>query len=128
MRERLIRLRPELAGAALLALAGTAWGQEFNITGLRTDSVMLYRDCKMDQGVAVTKQQFQGQVWPARKDPNSSLYYHVVRDGVSYCVKAFSVSTDQAVKVEKDSECGAKVAGRPPKTGAVRGVGEGCPK
>ena len=47
MRERRIRLRPELVGTALLALAGTAWGQQFNITGLRTDSVTLYRDCKI---------------------------------------------------------------------------------
>ena len=64
MKERRIRLRPEIVGMALFALAGTAWGQEFNITGLRTDSVILYRDCKMDQGVPVTKQQFQSQVWP----------------------------------------------------------------
>lgn len=127
MRERRIQLRPEIVGTALLALAGTAWGQEFNITGLRTDSVTLYKDCKMDQGVSITKQQFQG-VWPARKDPSSSLYYHLVRDGVNYCVKAFSVSTDQPVKVEKGTECNVQVAGRPPKTGAVRGVGEGCPK
>ena len=125
MRERRVRWRPEIAGVVLLVLAGSAWAQEFNITGLRTDSVTLYRDCKMDQGVPISKQQFQGP-WPARKDPGSTLYFHVVRDGVKYCVKAFSVWTDQTVKVDKDSECGAKVAGRPPKTGAVRGVGEGC--
>jgi hypothetical protein len=107
-------------------MAGSAAAQDFNITGLRTDPVMLYRDCKMDQAVAITKQQFQGP-WPARKDPTSSLYFHLVRDGVPYCVKAFSVSTDQTVKVDRDSECGARIAGRPPKTGAVRGVGEGCP-
>jgi hypothetical protein len=125
MKARRVRLRPELAGAVLLAMIGTAWAQDFNITGLRTDSVTLYKDCKLEQGSSITKQQFQGP-WPAKKDPTSSLYFNVTRDGVRYCVKAFSVWTDQAVKVDKDSECGAKVAGRPPKTGAVRGVGEGC--
>ncbi|HME96832.1 MAG TPA: hypothetical protein VKN16_21730 [Methylomirabilota bacterium] len=128
MRERRIWLWPEIVGSALLALAGTAWGQEFNITGLRTDSVTLYRDCKMEQPVTVTKQQFEGQKWAARKDPNSALYFLLVRDNVNYCVKAFSVSTDQTVKVDKDSQCNARVAGAPPKSGAVRGVGEGCGK
>jgi hypothetical protein len=41
-------------------------------------------------------------------------------------VKAFAVETDRAVPVAKDEECNTRVAGRPPKTGAVRGVGEGC--
>lgn len=126
MTEWRARLRPEIVGPLLLVVTGVAWAQEsFNITGLRTDSVTLYKDCKMDQGVPVTKQQFQGP-WPATKDPGSSLYFRVARNGESYCVKAFSVQTDQAVRVDRDKECGAKVAGRPPKVGAVRGVGEGC--
>jgi hypothetical protein len=118
-------LQPALAGGVLVILAGSAWAQDLNITGLRTDPVMLYRDCQMDQGVAVTKQEFKGP-WPARRDPTSSLYLHLVRDGVKYCVKAFLVSTDQVISVPKDSGCGAQAGRQPPKTGATRGIGEAC--
>jgi hypothetical protein len=126
MRERGMWLWPKIVGMLFFAGVGTAWAdQSFSITDFRTDSVTLYKDCKMDQGVQIARQQFQGP-WPATKDPNSSLYFHVVRDGQKYCVKAFSVKTDQAIKVDKDAECGAMIAGSQLKSGAVRGVGEGC--
>jgi hypothetical protein len=118
-----MRLRPEIVATLLLAAAGTAAAdQPLNITGLRTDPITLYKDCKMDQGIPVTRQQFQGPWAAVKKD--SSLYFWVKRSDGDYCVKAFSVQTDQAKVV--DGECGAKVAGRPPRTGAVRGVGGGC--
>jgi len=117
--------RAELAACLVLMLAGTASAQEVHIIGLRTDPVMLYRDCQMDQPVAVTKQQFKGP-WLARRDPNSSLYLHLVRDGVAYCVKAFAVSTDQAITVPKEAECGPQPGGPAPKAGAERGLGGAC--
>jgi hypothetical protein len=117
--------RSELTSCLLLLLAGTASAQDVNIVGLRTDPVMLYRDCKMDQTVVVTKQQFKGP-WPARRDPNSSLYLHLVRDGVPYCVKAFAVSTDQVINVPKNAECGPQRGGPSPKAGSERGIGEAC--
>ena len=126
MRQRDMRLWPEIVGMLLLAAAGTAWAdQSFSIIGFRTDSVTLYKDCDMNQGVPIARQQFQGP-WPATKDPKSSLYFHVVRDGQKYCVKAFSVKTDQTIKVDNDAECGAMIAGSQLKSSSVRGVGEGC--
>jgi hypothetical protein len=41
-------------------------------------------------------------------------------------VRAFAVQTDRPVKIDKDAECGAMIAGKQPKTGAIRGVGEKC--
>ncbi|MGH7383909.1 MAG: hypothetical protein ACREKG_01935 [Candidatus Rokuibacteriota bacterium] len=130
MRQRSTWRRPEIVGVLLLALTGSGWAQvvqAFNITGLRTDPVTLYEDCKMDPKtqITVTREQFKGQgPWAATKDA-SPLFFRVDLNKKVYCVKAFSVQTDQTVRVEKE-ECDAKVAGRPPKTGAVRGVGEGC--
>lgn len=132
MRQRSTWLRPEIVGVLLLALTGSGWAQAvqaFNITGLRTDPVTLYEDCKMDPKtqvtVTVTREQFKGYgKWAATKDA-SPLFFRVGWNDKVYCVKAFSVQTDQTVRVETE-ECDAKVAGRPPKTGAVRGVGEGC--
>lgn len=42
----------------------------------------------------------------------------------SSCVRAFAVDTEKPVAIERDRECGAMVAGKQPKTGATRGVGE----
>ena len=106
----------------LSAGATTAWAQDFNVTGLRTDRVTIYRDCKMDQGVVVSKQEFKGP-WPARQDPGSALNYLIVRDGVTYCVKAFSVSTDRKIEVPKDSQC---TGSSTPGAGSSRGFGGVC--
>jgi len=108
----------------LVVSAAPVWAQDFNVTGFRTDRVTLYRDCKMDQGVVVTKQEFKGP-WPARQDPGSSLYYRIVRDGVTYCVKAFQVSTDRTIEVPKDAQCTGDASAMP-KAGSARGLGGVC--
>lgn len=134
MMERRVRLQLEIVSVLLLALTGPAWAQAgpaFNVTGLRTNTVTLYRvalneECKADPTaqLTVSRGEFQGP-WAATQD-KSPLFLRVSRNNEVYCVKAFSVQTDKTVRVEKDAECGAKVAGRPPKSAAVRGVGEGC--
>ena len=130
MRPRSIRLPEALALALLLAGAGTARAQEvFSVKGLRTEKVTLY-DCnpekeKRKPQKEVAKQDFRGP-WSATRDPSSPLYLKVQVDKHEYCVRAFAVETDKPVTNQKDKECGAMVAGREPKTGATRGVGEGC--
>ena len=130
MRTRSIRL-PEAAVVALfLACAATAWAQEtFSVKGLRTDKVTLY-DCNPEKDKRkpqreIAKKDFQGS-WPATRDPSSPLYLKVEVDKREYCIRAFAVETDKPVAAQKDKECGAMVAGRQMKTGATRGVGEGC--
>ena len=101
--------------------------QSFNIVGLRMNKVTLYRECAMDKGVSISRDDVEKRKpWRATSDPKTSVYYWVKMDGVDYCVKAFAVETDRVVPVAKDEECRTRVAGRPPKTGAVRGVGENC--
>ena len=101
--------------------------ESFNIVGLRMSKVTLYRECAMDKGVSISREDVEKRKpWRATSDPKTSVYYWVKMDGADYCVKAFAVETDRAVPVAKDEECRTRVAGRPPKTGAVRGVGENC--
>ena len=128
MRGRRVRWR-EAAGAALvLIVGGAAWAQDaFNVTGLRMNRVTLYKDCNMEKGIPFTRDDLEKRKpLRATKDPNTSVHYWVKLDDGNYCVKAFAVETDKPVPVVKDEECNTKVAGRPPKTGAVRGVGEKC--
>jgi hypothetical protein len=66
-------LQPALAGGALVMLAGSAWTQDVNITGLRTDPVMLYRDCQMDQGVASRSKSSRGRGRPGEIPPRHSI-------------------------------------------------------
>ena len=109
-----------------LAAQGTPT-ESFNIVGLRMSKVTLYRECAMDKGVSISREDVEKRKpWRATADPKTSVYYWVKMDGADYCVKAFAVETDRAVPVAKDEECRTRVAGRPPKTGAVRGVGENC--
>ena len=75
----------------------------------------------------VAREDFKGP-WPATRDPASPLYLRVQVEQVEYCVRAFAVDTDKTVTIQKDSECRATVAGKQPKTGATRGVGEECGK
>jgi hypothetical protein len=121
----------------VLAAATVAWpaapraqdppAQSFNIVGLRMNKVTLYRECAMDKGVSISREDVEKRKpWRATTDPKTSVYYWVKMDGADYCVKAFAVETDRTVPVAKDEECRTRVAGRPPKTGAVRGVGENC--
>jgi len=128
MGRRFMRWREAIIVAGLLGADGAAWAQEaFNVTGLRMNKVMLYKDCNMEKGVPFTREDLEKRKpWPAKKDPNTSVYYWVKMDDGNYCVKAFAVETDRTVPVARDEECKTSVAGRPPKTGAVRGVGEGC--
>jgi hypothetical protein len=126
--------RPELLiGGLLLLLAAATPARadeaRFNVTGLRTDRLALH-ECGPDKkktDIEFTKTTFSGP-WPATADPTSPLYLRVQVKGHEYCVKSFAVSTDKAVAVTKDAECKAMIAGRQQKTGATRGVGEGCPK
>jgi hypothetical protein len=119
----------EAVGAALLLIAGgAAWAQDaFNVTGLRMSRVTLYKDCNMEKGMPFTREDLEKRKpLRATKDPNTSVHYWVKLDDGNYCVKAFAVETDKPVPVVRDEECNTKVAGRPPKTGAIRGVGEKC--
>ena len=127
-----MRWREALGIALLLAGASPAGGQEtFSVKALRTERVTLY-DCNPEKD----KRQVQGEVakkdfrpgWPATRDPASPLYLKVQVDRVEYCVRAFAVETNRSVTIQKDMECGAMVAGKQPKTGATRGVGETCSK
>lgn len=137
MTRRLGRWRRAVLAGVVLAAAGAVWPpplpaqnnptQSFNIVGLRMGKVTLYRECAMDKGVTISREDVEKRKpWPATSDPKTSVYYWVKMDGADYCVKAFAVETDRAVPVAKDEECQSRVAGRPPKTGAVRGVGEKC--
>lgn len=137
MTRRLGRWRSAVLAGLGLAAAGAVWPahlpaqdnptQSFNITGLRMSKVTLYRQCAMDQGVTLSREDVEKRKpWPATSDPKTAVYYWVKMDGADYCVKAFAVQTDRAMPVAKDEECRTRVAGRPPKTGAVRGVGENC--
>lgn len=115
---------------ALSAVAAPVAAETFSVTALRTEKVTLY-DCNPDKD----KRKAQAEVdrksfvpaWPATRDPVSPLYLKVHANGGEYCVRAFAVQTDRPVRIEKDAECGAMVAGKQPKTGAIRGVGEKCP-
>ena len=137
MTRRLERWHRAVTAGLVLAAATAAWPaapraqvtptQSFNIVGLRMSKVTLYRECAMDKGVSISREDVEKRKpWPATSDPKTSVYYWVKMDGADYCVKAFAVETDRAVPVAKDEECQSRVAGRPPKTGAVRGVGEKC--
>lgn len=130
MRGQCVRWREAIVVTGLLAAGGAAWAEEaFNVTGLRMNKVTLYKDCNMEKGVPFTREDLEKRKpWRATKDPNTSVHYWVKMDDGNYCVKAFAVETDRAVPVAKDEECNTRVAGRPPKTGAVRGVGEECKK
>ncbi len=137
MRGRRMRWREALAvslvllgggGAGLAAAPGT---ETFSVKGLRTDKVTLY-DCNKEKDKRravkeVTRDKFVGP-WPAIRDPDSPLYLKVQVEQVEYCVRAFAVDTDKTVTIQKDMECRAMVAGKQPKTGATRGVGEECGK
>lgn len=138
MRRRLVRWREAAVTAAVLAAASAGWTpgvsaqatpgpESFNIVGLRMSRVTLYKDCSMDKGVAFSREDLEKRKpWRATTDAKTAVYYWVKMDGADYCVKAFAVETDRVVPVVKDEECRTRVAGRPPKTGAVRGVGENC--
>lgn len=138
MKRRPERWREAVVAAVALAGATAGWtpgvsaqgtpGPEtFNIVGLRMSKVTLYRDCSMEKGVSLSREDLEKRKpWRATNDAKSAVYYWVKMDGGDYCVKAFAVETDRPVPVVKDEECRTRVAGRPPKTGAVRGVGESC--
>lgn len=126
----------EALGIALL-LWGTSTGsaaaaeETWMVKGLRTEKVTLY-DCNPDRDkrkpqIDVSRKDFKGP-WVATRDPASPLYLKVQVERVEYCVRAFAVETDKTVTIQKDMECRAMVAGKQPKTGATRGVGEECPK
>ena len=135
MRRRLERWRE---AAVALAVSSVGWtpgvsaqvttgAEAFIIVGLRMSKVTLYRDCSMDKGVPFSREDLEKRKpWRATNDAKTAVYYWVKMDGADYCVKAFAVETDRVVPVAKDEECKTRVAGRPPKTGAVRGVGESC--
>jgi len=140
MKGRRMRWR-EALGIALVLLGGGSAGsagpaaaqgtETFSVKGLRTGKVTLY-DCNKEQDKRravkdVTREQFVGP-WPATRDPDSPLYLKVQVERVEYCVRAFAVDTDKTVTIQKDIECRAMVAGKQPKTGATRGVGEECAK
>jgi hypothetical protein len=113
-----------LAGATAPAVAET-----FSVKGLRTEKVTLY-DCNPDKDkrrpqMDVARKDFHA-AWPATRDPVSPLFLRVQIERTEYCVRAFAVETDRPVAIQKDAECGAMVAGKQPKTGATRGVGEAC--
>jgi hypothetical protein len=138
MRRRLDRWREAAVTVAVLAAASAGWTpgvsaqatpgpESFNIVGLRMSRVTLYKDCSMDKGIAFSREDLEKRKpWRATTDAKTAVYYWVKMDGADYCVKAFAVETDRVVPVVKDEECRTRVAGRPPKTGAVRGVGENC--
>jgi hypothetical protein len=126
----------ETLGIALL-LGGTSAGpgaaaeETWTVKGLRTEKVTLY-DCHPDRDkrkpqMDVARKDFKGP-WVATRDPASPLYLRVQVERVEYCVRAFAVDTDKPVTIQKDMECRAMVAGKQPKTGATRGVGEECPQ
>jgi hypothetical protein len=119
-----------VAAAVSILLGGisdVASQEAFSVVGLRMSKVTLYRDCNMDKGMSFSREDFEKRKpLRATTDPKTAVYYWVRLDGVDYCVKAFAVETDRVVPVVKDAECQTRVAGRPPKTGAVRGIGEGC--
>src|SRR5215510_10915689 len=121
-------LRLETIVALLVLVApGASWAQEqFNVKAFRTNRVDLY-DCGADKkktGQELTKAGFSGPL-PATMEPSSPLYLRVQVNGEQYCVKAFAVQTDKVITVP-DKECGTRVAGKEMKTGATRGIGQGC--
>jgi hypothetical protein len=116
-----------LGGTASAAPVAAQRSETFSVKGLRTEKVTLY-DCnrEMDKRKAVkdvAKKDFRGS-WSATRDPASPLYLKVQVDREEYCVRAFAVETDRTVEIQKGVECNAMVAGKQPKTGATRGVGE----
>jgi hypothetical protein len=131
MRERRMRWCEALGIALLLggpsAAPAAAAEETWSVKGLRTEKVTLY-DCNPDRDkrkpqMDVARKDFKGP-WVATRDPASPLYLKVQVDRAEYCVRAFAVDTEKPVAIERDRECGAMVAGKLPKTGATRGVGE----
>ncbi len=134
MKGRRMRWREALGIALLLGgasgSAAPVAGEEnetFSVKGLRTEKVTLY-DCNPDKDKRkaqkdVARKDFRGP-WSATRDLASTVYLKVQVDGAEYCVRAFAVETDRPVAIKKDLECQAMVAGKQPKTGATRGVGE----
>jgi hypothetical protein len=87
----------------------------------------LYQNCNLEKGVPFTREDLEKRKpLRATSDPKTAVYYWIKLENTDYCVKAFAVETDRTVPVVKDEACRTRVAGRPPRTGAVRGVGEGC--
>jgi len=126
-----MEIRSYLAGAAavvsVLFVSGALAQDAFNVVGLRLSKVTLYRDCSMDKGMSFSREDLdKRKPLRATADPKTAVYYWVKIDGADYCVKAFAVETDRTVPVSKTGDCRSQVAGRPPKTGAVRGLGEVC--
>jgi hypothetical protein len=118
-----------LGGAVSAGRAGAQGGDTFSVKALRTEKVTLF-DCNPEKDKRravkdVARDKFVGP-WPATRDPDSPLYLRVQVERVEYCVRAFAVETDRPVTIQKDIECRAMVAGKQPKTGATRGVGEKC--
>ncbi len=130
MRGRRVRWREALGIALLVGAAAPAaapGSETFSVKGLRTEKVTLY-DCNKEKDQRkpvkdVARKDFRGP-WSATRDPASPLYLKVQVDREEYCVRAFAVETDRTVAIEKGVECNAMVAGKQPKTGATRGVGE----
>ncbi len=129
MRGRRMRRREALGIALLLGASAAPAGaaeETWTVKGLRTEKVTLY-DCNPDRDkrkpqMEVARKDFKGP-WVATRD-SSPLYLKVRVDSAEYCVRAFAVDTEKPVAIERDRECGAMVAGKQPKTGATRGVGE----
>ncbi|HYB44435.1 MAG TPA: hypothetical protein VEL75_21850 [Candidatus Methylomirabilis sp.] len=122
-------IQREMAVAALLLATGggAAAAEQVLVTKLRTDHVSLY-DCngpKKKPDREYDRAAFKGP-WRATEDESMPLFLRVRVDGKEYCVRKFAVETDKAVTVKKDSQCGAVVAQQQQKSGATRGLGEGC--
>jgi hypothetical protein len=95
------------------------------VTALRTERIDLY-DCGADKkktGQELTKVGFPGSL-PAATESSSPLYLRVHVNGQPYCVKAFTVQTDKTIAVP-ETKC-TQVAGKQPRSGATRGIGNRC--
>jgi len=117
-------LRHSAAIVLVLLAATTVAAQDvWQVTKLRTPKVTLYDCADPSKKTDFPQKDFQ-EHWPITAGPTDAGMLVVKVRGADYCVRAYAVETNKAVAAKSD--CGALVAVNQPKSGATRGVGEGC--
>jgi hypothetical protein len=115
-------------GGGCRVATGSAGGgrpaQSFNIVGLRMNKVTLYRECAMDKGVSISREDVEKRNRGGPL-PTQDVRLLLGEDGRGRLLREGVRGGDGTGGTGgQGQECRTRVAGRPPKTGAVRGVGE----
>lgn len=113
-----------MAAVGLAGTSASADPEEIQITSLRADPVALFKceDPSTPVGQLFRKD-FHGP-WTATKNPDRPMFLRVMVDSQPYCLKAHLVEAKTPVPATNaPKECKDK-AGKPPKPGFNRGLGQ----